>query len=232
MATFVLVHGGWHGGWCYRRVADLLRAQGHVVFTPTLTGLADRSHHFDETIDLTTHQRDITNLIRWEGLRDVVLAGHSYGGMVITRVANDVAQQLSALVFIDAMVPEAGECLADLMSPALRDRIKALAAEGETSLPPIAAAHFNVNADDAQWVDSLCTGQPVRTFTEPAGDTSGRDTFANKIYVRAADYPSPGLDAMAERAKAQGGWRYEEIAGGHDLMVDNPQGLADILLGA
>lgn len=232
MTTFVLVHGGWHGGWCYRRVADLLRAEGHAVFTPTLTGLADRSHLFSEKVDLTTHQHDVTNLIAWEGLDNVVLAGHSYGGMVITRVAGEIPEKLSALVFIDAMVPHADECLADLMSPTLRDNIKGLAAAGETALPPIPARHFRVNENDEAWVDSLCTAQPVRSFTEPMGDTGARDSFGNKIYIRAAGYPSPGLDAMAARVQAQGGWRYEEIDGGHDLMVDCPDALSEVLLSA
>ncbi|MEC7514519.1 MAG: alpha/beta fold hydrolase, partial [Pseudomonadota bacterium] len=94
MATFVLVHGAWHGGWCWGRVAKLLRAEGHDVYTPTLTGLADRSHLMAPTINLSTHVRDITNLITWEGLSDVVLVGHSYGGMVIAGVAEAVAERL------------------------------------------------------------------------------------------------------------------------------------------
>ncbi|MEA2679624.1 MAG: hypothetical protein QOK03_1346 [Candidatus Binataceae bacterium] len=88
MSTFVLVHGAWHGGWCYKPVARLLRNAGHEVYTPTLTGLGERSHLMSPTIDLATHVKDIVNVLRWEELSDVVLAGHSYGGMVITGVAD------------------------------------------------------------------------------------------------------------------------------------------------
>jgi pimeloyl-ACP methyl ester carboxylesterase len=112
--TFVLVHGAWHGGWCYVRVADLLRAGGHRVVTPTLTGLGERSHLFSGAITLSTHIDDIVNVLRWEDLTNVVLAGHSYGGFVISGVAERVPERIAALVFLDAFVPADGESLWDL----------------------------------------------------------------------------------------------------------------------
>ncbi|HLZ99458.1 MAG TPA: alpha/beta fold hydrolase, partial [Steroidobacteraceae bacterium] len=112
--TIVLVHGAWHGGWCYRRVADLLRRSGHRVYTPTLTGLGERSHLLTRSINLSTHITDITNMMRWEDLRQVILVGHSYGGMVVTGVADAVTDRVSALVYLDAFLPTTGKSFHDI----------------------------------------------------------------------------------------------------------------------
>ena len=117
MSTFVLVHGAWHGGWCYKRVAQILRKAGHEVYTPTLTGLGERSHLMSPTVNLDTHVQDIGNVIRWEELSDLVLCGHSYGGMVITGVADKVPDKIKALVYLDAFVPSNGEAIADGLDP-------------------------------------------------------------------------------------------------------------------
>ena len=119
--TFVLVHGAWHGGWCWQRVADRLRRGGHVVFTPTLTGLGERSHLLRDGIDLKTHITDVVNVMKWEDLSDVVLCGHSYGGFVISGVAEQMAPAISSIVFLDAFVPRNGECVLDLTGPAVQD---------------------------------------------------------------------------------------------------------------
>ena len=103
--TFVLVHGAWHGGWCWRRVSDLLERQGHKVFTPTLTGLGERSHLMSKEIRLATHITDVVNHLKWEGLEGVVLCGHSYGGMVVSAVAEQMADKIASIVLLDAFVP-------------------------------------------------------------------------------------------------------------------------------
>src|ERR1700728_4589280 len=112
--TFVLVHGAWHGGWCWRRVTDRLTVKGHRVYTPTLTGVADRSHLLSESVNLSTHVTDVVNLIRWEEMTDIVLCGHSYGGMVVTGVADKMSERIAALVYLDAFVPESGQSMQDL----------------------------------------------------------------------------------------------------------------------
>ena len=117
MATYVLVHGAWGGGWKYARVAQRLRARGHLVFTPTLTGQGERSHLLSGSINLTTHVTDILNVIRYEDLSGVVLAGHSYGGMVVTAVADRIADRIAALVYLDAFVPQDGQSLFDINIP-------------------------------------------------------------------------------------------------------------------
>src|SRR5262245_44663374 len=114
MATFVLVHGGGHGGWCYSKVARLLRAQGHDVYTPTLTGLGERSHLVSPAVDLDMHVHDVVQVLHYEDLRDAILVGHSYGGMVITGVADRAADRIGKLVFLDAANPVNGQSLVDV----------------------------------------------------------------------------------------------------------------------
>ena len=112
--TFVLVHGAWHGAWCWRRVSDLLEGKGHKVFTPTLTGLGERSHLLRQGIDVSTHVTDVVNLMKWERLSDVVLCGHSYGGMVVSGVAEQMADKIGSIVFLDAFVPDDGDSMEGL----------------------------------------------------------------------------------------------------------------------
>src|SRR2546421_8767740 len=127
MSTFVLVHGAWHGSWCWKRVRKALQAQGHDVFTPTLTGVGERSHLLARNINLDTHIDDVVNLIRWEELTDVVLCGHSYGGAVISGAASRVGDRISALVYLDAFVLEDGESLHDALPPEQRNMQLAVA---------------------------------------------------------------------------------------------------------
>src|ERR1700680_2292671 len=145
MATFVLVHGAWHGAWCWRRVARLLTATGHDVFSPTLTGVAERSHLLRPDIDLDTHIRDVVNEMRWQELRDVVLVGHSYAGMVISGVAEKMEGAIGSFVMLDAFLPESGQSLVDLQPPPMRDATLAAERSGATVMPPRPAAMFNVN---------------------------------------------------------------------------------------
>ena len=151
--TFVLVHGAWHGGWCWRRVGNLLERRGHKVFAPTLTGLGERSHLLSKEVDLDTHITDVVNLIRWEELTDIVLVGHSYGGFVISGVAERAEPAIAAIVFLDAFVPEHGDSMASHGTPATRERVLVAVDQGETSIPPRSAESFNVNAADRAWVD-------------------------------------------------------------------------------
>ncbi len=167
MATFVLVHGAWHGSWCWQRVRAALQAKGHSVFTPTLTGVAERAHLLHPGVNLQTHTLDVVNLIRWEELSDIVLCGHSYGGMVVTGVADQLPDRIRSLVYLDAFVPEHGQRLADF-APIADDQL----IEG-WQCKPISAATFGVNAADRDWVDRQCTVQSVACFTQPAQLTGG-----------------------------------------------------------
>jgi pimeloyl-ACP methyl ester carboxylesterase len=232
-ATFVLVHGAWHGGWCYARVAKLLRARGHTVFTPTLTGLADRSHLFGGNINLSTHVTDVLNVIRWEGLENIVLCGHSYGGMVITGVATAAADKIAAIVYLDAFLPGDNQSIFDLGDPGdIKDSIAAASTRGGIGLPPIPAADFGVNPADRAWVDSLCTPQPLGTFTEKNRSAAGLSTIRRKHYILATGYLNGGLFKWAfDKVRTDLSWTTEIVTCGHDVMLDQPRQLADRLAG-
>jgi pimeloyl-ACP methyl ester carboxylesterase len=143
--TFVLVHGAWHGGWCWQRVAAQLRRDGHAVFTPTLTGLGERSHLLAPGINLATHVADIVNVMKWERLRDVVLCGHSYGGFVISRVAEEMASAIRSIAFLDAFLPADGDTIEKVTGPAIQDAVRAALQRGELGVPPRSAETFGVN---------------------------------------------------------------------------------------
>ena len=227
--TFVLVHGAWHGGWCWRRVADRLERAGHKVYAQTLTGLCDRSHLLTKEVNVDTHATDVVNLIKWEGLKDIVLVGHSYGGFVITEVAERSAAAIASIVYLDAFVPDPGQSLLDLASPTARKLLEEAIARGDLSVKPIPAAVFNVNEKDRAWVDAQCTPQPSATFAFKTTGVAGRNGIARKSYVRAAAYQSPSFDAGLAKARAAG-WRTYEVPSGHDVMVDMPDRLTEILL--
>ena len=230
-ADVVLVHGAWHGGWCWRRVADLLIGRGHRVFTPTLTGLGERSHLASPDIDLGVHVLDVVNLLRWEGLRDVVLVGHSYGGMVISGVVEAAAPgAIGALVYLDAFVPEDGMSLLDYTTAEGREG-GPMVAEGEATgfVSPIPADVFAVNLADRAWVDAQCTPQPYRTLTQKLKLAGARERIANKTYILATGYSGLAFPTFAAKVRADPAWRYHEIACGHDVMLDAPEDLASIL---
>jgi pimeloyl-ACP methyl ester carboxylesterase len=228
--TFVLVHGAWHGGWCWRRVADLLEAKGHKVFTPTLTGLGERSHLLRAGINVSTHVADVVNVLKWERLSNVVLCGHSYGGLVVSGVAEQMASAIGSIAFLDAFLPESGDSMAELTSQAVRDQLKAAADHGDLGVPARSAAAFMVNEKDRAWVDSLCVPQPIGCMTETMSLTGARERIAKKSYIRASAYPNPGFDAAYARVKADKSWRTYEVPCGHDVMVDMPERHTEIVL--
>jgi pimeloyl-ACP methyl ester carboxylesterase len=228
--TFVLVHGAWHGGWCWRRVADLLTEAGHRVFAPTLTGLGERSHLAHAGIDLSTHITDVVNVLKWEGLDSVVLAGHSYADFVVSGVAERMPAAIASLVFVDAFVPESGDTVATSASPATRRLVDEVVGKGETMLPPVSAAFFQVNEKDRAWVDAMCTPQPLATFLEKAAPPAARERIPRKVYVRAKGYDSQSFDAALAKVRPIPSWSTFELPCGHDIMVDMPERLAEILL--
>ncbi len=228
--TFVLVHGAWHGGWCWQRVADALRAQGHTVFAPTLTGLGERAHLMNADVNLSTHVADIVNVFKYERLDDVVLCGHSYGGFVISGVAEQCAPAIRSIVFLDAFVPNHGDSVEATTSQAVRQAIEAAKAQGGLGLPPRPAAFFKVNEKDQPWVDALCVPQPVACFTEKVALTGALEGIGKKSYIRARSYENPGFDHALTRVKADSSWRTYEVPCGHDVMVDAPERLTEILL--
>jgi pimeloyl-ACP methyl ester carboxylesterase len=209
-------------------VARLLAHQGHEVFTPTLTGLGERSHLLAHGIDLDTHILDVANEIKWQELKDVVLVGHSYGGMVISGVAERVEKAIAAFVMLDAFIPENGEALIDAAAGPVQEALLTAARSGATSVPPRSAAAFKVNEDDRAWVDAQCTPQPIGCMLQKATLTGARERIAHRVYIRASGYPSEPFDRGLAKARAQG-WRTYEVPCGHDVMLDQPERLAAIL---
>ncbi len=227
--TFVLVHGAWHGGWCWRRVADILEAKGHKVFTPTLTGLGERSHLLAQGIDVSTHVTDVVNLFKWEGLSDAVLCGHSYGGCVVSGIAERIATRIRSIVFLDAFIPDNGDSILELTGQAVIEATRAAERAGALGVPPRKAEAFGVNEKDRAWVDSLTGLQPLGCFLEKMKITGARDRIAKKSYIRAANYANPGFDKALARVKNDPTWRAFGVPCGHDVMVDMPERLAEIL---
>ena len=231
MATFVLVHGAWSGGWCYGRVADMLRAEGHRVFTPTLTGQGERSHLLTGAVNLSTHIADVAGVFANEELDGAVLAGHSYGGMVITGVADRMSEKIAALVYLDAFLPEDGQSLFDLNVPANTQRFIANAGDiGGLAVPPPPAAFFNVNANDAERVDRLATPFPLAAMAERLKLTGKHRSIARRIYVHGTVLPreSP-FKPFYERVRDDPAWTVHALACGHHVMLDMPEKTAEIL---
>jgi pimeloyl-ACP methyl ester carboxylesterase len=229
--TFVLVHGSWHGGWCWRRVADRLEAKGHKVYAPTLTGVGERSHLLNASINLDTHIADVVNVIKWENLSNIVLVGHSYAGFVISGVAEKVAPgTIGSAVFLDAFVPASGESLVSIATPAIREQLQALAAKGEVAAKPAPAAFFKLNAKDEPWVNEQCTPHPLGSMTQPITVTGARERIAKKSYIRTTIYNSPAFAKVYAQLKDDKAWRMYEIESGHDAMLDAPDRLTEILL--
>jgi pimeloyl-ACP methyl ester carboxylesterase len=228
--TFLLVHGAWHGGWAWVRVADRLRARGHIVFAPTLTGLGERAHLLRPGIDLSLHIADVLGVIKYERLNDVVLVGHSYGGCVISGVAEAMPDAIRSIVFLDAFIPGNGDATVDLVPPAVQEVIRAALGRGDTTVPVRDAAAFKVNEKDRAWVDSLATPQPIGTMVERIKLSGARERIPKKTYIRASGYPNVSFEKAHARAKADRAWRTYEVPCGHDVMIDDPDRLTEILL--
>lgn len=233
MTTFVFVHGAWYGSWCWKRVRALLGQCGHEVFTPTLTGLGERKHLLAAGVDLRTHIADVENLILWEELDSVVLCGHSYGGCVLSGVADRIPDRIRSLVYVDAFVLENGECLFDTLPPDFRELQleQSMTLGDEWLIPPIPARAFQVNEADRDWVDRQCTMQPLASFQQPLRLTGAGEAVRDVRYIHATGWgPSP-FGMHRERAAARG-WSIFTIDCGHDVMIDRPRELAAELLNA
>jgi pimeloyl-ACP methyl ester carboxylesterase len=236
MATYVLVHGAWHGGWCWNRVAPLLREHGHDVYTPTLTGLGERVHLATPEINLSTHVMDVVNVIEFEDLRNVILMGHSYGGQVVTGVAGAIPERIGQLAYLDAFVPENGRALVDLMGPDVASRLIPDSNPWQLPIPEPPFGTFGItDENDYAWVRSKLVPHLLATMTEPVKlpEPLESQPFGRTYIVaggeRPAEYPSP-FKGVFSRLSQDRRWRVESLPTGHDIMVTMPRELADILL--
>ena len=228
MTAVVLVHGAFHGGWCWRDVAGPLREAGHTVFTPTLTGLGERSNLLAKSVDLDVHIEDVINVIRYEELDDVVLVAHSYGGMPVTGAADALADRLRALVYLDAFTPEDGDSAMAVRSAVPGFVPLAEPADGVSVAPPSARV-FGLDGALAEWVERRMTPHPVATMTQPIRLTGAWRGVPRKLYIRTAQYPAPYFDTYYDQAEADPDWRAVRRDAPHNIMMSEPDWFIGLL---
>ncbi|MBI3929695.1 MAG: alpha/beta hydrolase [Armatimonadetes bacterium] len=229
MSIYVLVHGAWHGGWCWRKTANALRQMGHDVYTPTLTGLGERSHLLAPSNDLSLNIQDVQGVLRFEDLECVLLVGHSYGGMVITGVADRMPERVSGLVYVDAYVPQDGQSMLDLRPDRFNRQLLALVeSRGDGwRMPPLSAGDFHVRkAEDRAWVDRRLTPMSMACYTERI--RLSRTFAGRKVYIR-GQFPNENFEEWHRAAEAGADWEAYRLEAGHDLMIDRPEELAALL---
>lgn len=234
MRTYVLVHGGGHGGWCYQRIAPLLRKEGHEVYTPTLTGLGERRHLLSANVDLEMHIADVVGVLTFEDCREVILVGHSYGGMVITGVADRAPERIKELVYLDAAHPRNGESLADVAAQIMatcKGWVREIDGVELVTWPETLRPEFFGVTDptDIAWMGPKlhhhpwkCYTQKLRLKNEDALRRLSRTDINCTIRVAGFDERR-----KAELLKADRAW---EIDTGHDIMITEPEKLAQMLL--
>ena len=233
-APFVLVHGGRHGGWCWRPVAQRLRAAGHEVLTPTLTGLGDRSHLLDRSIGLNTHVQDLVAAVEFEDLTDVVLVAHSYGGMPVSGAMEFLAERIRYVVYLDAHLPRTGESIFDLNGP---ERAAAMIDLADRTgegwyIPAGDAARYGVtDPADAAWLNARMTAQPLRTYQEPSGVTSTAWRHPG-LFVECvpSSLEMHLIERTKQRAEVDPVFDHVVLPTAHNAMVTAPQALTDLLL--
>jgi len=218
--TFVLVHGAWHGGWCWKKVVPLLESAGHRVFTPTLTGLGERAHLLGPQIDLSTHIQDIAAVLEYEDLRNVVLVCHSYAGMVISGLAEKTRKRLAQLVYFDAFLPENGKSFKDYTPTIPLNEL--VRKPGVDSLKALGVT----DSADVAWMLSRLGDQPPKTITQPVRITADTGKSLRRTFIQTSQY----FTKEAEKAKKQGFRYYELLSAGHDAMVTKPKELVKIFL--
>ena len=229
-STFVLVPGAWHGGWCFREVARLLRQAGHAVHVVTLTGSGERRHLVNRTIDLELHIQDVIGVLEAEELADVHLLGHSYAGFVISGVADKCPGRIGTLLYLDAIVPADGEMLIDHLSPEFTSAIHDGAERtGDGYLVPIPTMDFlGVGSEHAAWVQRRLTPQPIGTALQRIR-LGANGASVRKVYIH-CDHPSiEPTHRSKRRVLADPAWSHYFLQTGHDPFVTAPGPLCDVL---
>jgi pimeloyl-ACP methyl ester carboxylesterase len=227
----VLLHGGWQGGWSWKKLTPYLVAKGHSVHTPTLTGLGDRAHLAHPDINLETHIQDVLAFLEMEDLHDVVLVGHSYAGFVISGVAERAGERLHSLVYLDAFVPENGKRMTDYMMP--KERREAIIKAGQDSgfVNPIPLEALGVSSpDDLAWATPRLVPQPFATLDQPIHLTPAAPNKWPRTYIACTNPPSSSTKQFADVIRGDPEWNFYELPTGHQAMVSSPLELAQILL--
>jgi pimeloyl-ACP methyl ester carboxylesterase len=229
MATFVLVHGAWTGGLIWRPIARALRNSSHEVYTPTLTGIGERRHLLNREIDLGTHIQDVLGVIDYEALSDVVLVGHSYGGMVVTGVADAIPDKVVSLVYLDAFVPENGQSLFSMVPPG--NRAPPLTAPGEDWLTaPLPAEAFGIVSQEVRdFIAQKGMPQPTACFSQPVKLTGGIERVRRKTYIYCNDPEPTVFTPLYEKLRSRPGWIVRTLRCTHFPQMDLPEELTALL---
>lgn len=223
MATYIICHGAWGGGWSWGRIRRLLGGAGHEVFTPTYTGLGERAHLAHPMIDLETHIRDILAVIEYEDLRDVVLVGHSYGGMVATGVGDRVAERIRHLVYLDAFVPGDGESLNDLTGGSEADAVEGWLVPPRPSAP-------DTSAEDLAWGAARRRHQSALCFSQRLRLTRAMPPFPRSYIHCTKKIGHDNFRQFADRFRGDPAWRFYALDASHSPNITAPEELAGLLV--
>ena len=231
--TFVLVHGAWHGGWCWRHVVASLRSAGQVVFAPTLTGFGERVHLTRPDLTIEDFATDIVNVIAAEELNDVILVGHSFGGNAVSAVADHVPERLKHLVYIDTVLLRNGESGFSQLDPAIvaqRIELAEKTSSGLTIPPPSPEAFGVSDPADAEWLRRQLTPLPLNCYQIPIHLKHPLGNGVRKTYIACTNPVYGPAVPTHEWVKSQSDWRYLELSAGHDAMITSPEGLSEMLI--
>ena len=229
--TFLLIHGAYHGGWCWRLVTDIIEQNGHKVYAPSLTGNGDRVHLLSKDIELDTQISDIVNLVTWEDLKDICLVAHSFGGWPASGALERIHDRVASIVWVDAFKPKNGEKALDYISEFSRKALEAAVARGEPGRNPPPAKTYSINEKHYAWIDSRLTPQPNGVALQPIKLSGKLDGIAKKTYVRVPKYRQAGFDKALGECQADKTWQtFVNANSGHDVMIDQPEWLAGLLL--
>ena len=232
MAAFVIAHGAWSSGWAWKKMRPLMRALGHELFTPSYTGQGERVHLAHPDIDLDTHITDVLNVLHYEDLHDVILLGHSYGGMVATGVADRVADRVSQLVYLDAFVPRNGQSVLSLQPEVARQRLReAVRLQGDGWRLPANPMPPDTSPQDFAWATPKRVMQPFKTFEQAIVLTDGAGAATLPTAYIYCTQPGPGdvFRQFADRARAEPDWRYFEMQASHNPHITVPDALMRVL---
>ena len=225
--TFLVCHGAWSAGWAWKKMHPLMLAAGHRLVTPTYTGLGERTHLAHPGIDLETHVEDMLNVIKYEDLRDIVLVGHSYGGMVATAVADRARDRITQLIYVDAFVPEDGQSLFDF-NEAGRAGGQELVKAGGWQVPPSPTPPDTAPAD-VEWLSERRVHMPVKCFESRLKLQGGALTLPRSYIYAMRITPADTFGRFAKRAKSDPAWRYFEIDASHAPNITAPEALMELL---
>ena len=231
--TYVLVHGAFHGGWCWKEVITRLRALGHVVYRPTQTGLGERSHLIDTDPSLETFIQDIVNVILYDDIQDIILVGHSFAGSVISGVADRLPRHLRHLVYLDAGLLQSGQCPADVPPPEILEQYKQRAVtlpSGVVVLPPPDPANFGItDPEQLAMMRRKMSPHPFRTYFDKLELKNPLGNGLPATYIACSNPLFPNTAKARTLAKSLPGWTYLEIPTAHNAMMLMPVELTAML---